>query len=172
MDGRDLLRPRGDRTLKERIGIVDSQDDANWARTARFRAAVDVFLHPERRAADLEPGDSDSPVVTIEAVRLDRTECLLVILDGPRAIAHRQPRCDARLERRIAHRHGLPNPSSATFSTAAPVRCPCERSMSALSASSSGYGLVVTSMPMRAAIARNSSPSTLVFAVTERRRFS
>src|SRR5262245_11987688 len=49
MDGRDLLRPPGERPFEERVGIADRQDDPNRAARARFRADLWVLLDPERR---------------------------------------------------------------------------------------------------------------------------
>ena len=63
---------------------------------------------------------------------------------------------------------GASAPSYDIRSTAAPVTRSAARSRSASSARSNGYGVVVTRMGMRAAIARNSSPSRRVLAVTLR----
>lgn len=132
----------------------------------RSDAFVADYLTPAERALVERDGPSTSRVRLAVAARVTGERGEEVLDAGLHAVL------GSGLERTREGAPGRCQPPSVTFSTAAPVKRPCERSMSALSASSSGYGLVVTLMPIREAMVRNSSPSTLVFAVTERRRFS
>src|SRR6266568_4774983 len=61
-----------------------------------MRVGLSVLLDPEVGSSNRELSDHHTPRFVFETLQLDCVERSLVVLDGPRRISDREPRCDFR----------------------------------------------------------------------------